>query len=105
MWSRVGRGGKNWFLPLVPTGLNRLAESNSGKNCKKKTKRTKAVGFLVSSGSKCTKMCLEIIGMYSAFCFIGFLVDSCLKCVYPYISYYYWDMLLCLKNCKNCIVA
>ena len=29
------RGGKNWFLPPVLTGLNRLAETPSGSNCQK----------------------------------------------------------------------
>ena len=31
-WAGLAGGGRNWFLPLVLTSLNWLAETPSGKN-------------------------------------------------------------------------
>ena len=78
---RVGRGGKNWFLPLILTGLNRLAETPIGKKLVK-TQMTKTVHILVSNCLKCTNVGLDVIRTYCALCFIGFLLGDCLKCVY-----------------------
>ena len=50
-WTELAGVGKNWFLPVVLTGLNRLAETPSGKNWQKlaKTQMIKTVRFLVSN--------------------------------------------------------
>ena len=46
-WAGLAGGGKNWFLPLVLTGLNQLAKTPSGRNWQKlaKTQMIKTVVF------------------------------------------------------------
>ena len=83
-WAGLAGGGRNWFLLLLLSSLNWLAETPSDKNWQKlaKTQMTKTVGFLVSNCFKCTNVCLDGIGTYCALCLIGFLVGDCLKCTY-----------------------
>ena len=59
-------------------GFKLAGETCSGKNWQK-------LGFPVINYLKRTKVCLDVIGMYSAFCFIGVLAGDCLKCVYMFL--------------------
>ena len=92
-------GGKNRFLPLVLTGLNRLAETLSGKKWQKpaKIQMTKTVGFLVSNCLKCTSVCLDVIGTYCDLCLNGFLVGDYIKCVCMFLV----SVGICLSACKS----
>ena len=95
--------GKNWFLPLVLTGLNRLAETPNGKNWQKlaKTQMTKTIVLLVSNRWKCTNVCLNAMGTYCALCLIGFLVGEYLECLYMFLI----TLGICFSACKvACIV-
>ena len=90
-------GGRNWFLPLVLTGLNRVAETPCGKNWQKlaKTQMTKTVCFLVSNCLQCTNVCMDVIGTYCAHRLIGFLVGDYLKCPYMFLV----TIGMCLSAC------
>ena len=91
-------GGKNRFLPLVLTGLNRLAETPSGQNWQNRQKLARTVGFLVSNCLKCKNMCvgLDVIGTYCELCLIGFLVGDYIKCVCMFLV----TIGICLSACK-----
>ena len=59
----LAEGGRNWFLPLVLTSLNQLAENPSGKKWQKLAKihMTKTVGFLVHLSTSNEQMCVWML--------------------------------------------
>ena len=86
MWnraaSRVGRGWQTLFLPLVLTGLNRLAKTpvaKTGKNL-----NANFASHMASNSLEQTKTCQEILGGTLHFALISFIIGDCSKC---YVSY------------------
>ena len=95
IWTRVGGGG-GLFLTMVLGGLNQMSETTGGKNRENSNDR-KLVSFRVSNCLKRSSVCLDIIGIYSAFFLMGLLAGDSLKCVYmPLII-----MGICFCGCKN----